>query len=124
MAGCASLLTFRDKSAGQIVAIVKKHSYFHYWKSVSYNAFLFFWFINLSLLTVLAKARKEKIGALASYAVALTLVGLVMMFAHCLLSDVLPRRPLPTWELTILSASVLFGKTIECLFKWTQARTH
>ena len=115
-AGEAPLSTFRDKSADQIVAIFWKHSYFHRWKSFSYNAFLFFWFANLLLLTVLAKVRKEKVAAVASYAVALTLIGLVMMLANCCLIEFVPRYTLPMWELTIVSVSVLFGKTIECLF--------
>jgi hypothetical protein len=115
-AGEAPLFTFRDKSADQIVAIFLKHSYLHLWKSFNYNAFLFFWFANLSLLTVLAKVRKEKVAAVASYAVALTLIGLVMVLANCCLVTFVPRYALPMWELTIVSVSVLFGKTIECLF--------
>ena len=111
--GEAPLSTFRDKSAGQIAAIFWKHSYLHRWKSFSYNAFLLFWFANLSLLTVLAKVRKEEAAAVVSYATALTLVGLVMMLANCLLSEFLPRYTLPMWELTIVSVSVLFGKTVE-----------
>jgi len=115
-AGEAPLFTFRDKSADQIVAIFWKHSYLHRWKSFNYNAFLFFWFANLSLLTILAKVRQEKVAAVASYAVALTLIGLVMVLANCYLVEFVPRYTLPMWELTIVSVSILFGKTIECLF--------
>jgi len=110
------LFTFRDKSAAQIVAIFKDHSYFHRRKSFSYNAFLFFWFTNLLLLAVLAKARKEEVAALSSYATALTLLGLAMMLANCFLNEFQPRYTLPMWELTIVSASVLVGRTMECLF--------
>jgi hypothetical protein len=39
-AGEAPLFTFRDKSAGQILAIFGTHSYFHRWKSFSYTAFI------------------------------------------------------------------------------------
>ena len=116
MPGCATLFTFRDKSAAQIVAIFKNHSYFHRRKSFSYNAFLFFWFTNLLLLAVLPKARKEEVAALSSYATALTLLGLVMMLANCFLTAFMPRFTLPMWELTIVSASVLVGRTMECLF--------
>jgi hypothetical protein len=116
MTGCASLITFRDKSAAQILAIFKKHSYFHRRKGFSYNTFLFFWFTNLLLLAVLPKARKEEVAALSSYATALTLLGLVMMLANCFLNEFEPRYTLPMWELTIVSASVLVGRTMECSF--------
>jgi hypothetical protein len=123
MAGCAPLFTFRDKSAAQILAIFKRHSYFHHRKSFSYNAFLFFWFTNLLLLAILARVRKEDVAALSSYATALTLVGLVMMVANCFLNEFQPRYTLPMWELTIVSASVLVGRTMECLFAPTHSWT-
>src|SRR5438132_9881095 len=97
MAGCAPLSTFRDKSAAQILAIFKNHSYFHHHKSFSYNAFLFSWLINLSLVAVLAKVRKEQVAPISSYATALTLVGLVMMLANCFLNEFQPRYTLPMW---------------------------
>jgi hypothetical protein len=120
MTGCAPLFTFRDKSAAQILAIFKKHSYFRHRKSFSYNAFLFFWFINLSLIAVLAKVRKEQVAPISSYATTLTLVGLVMMLANCFLSEFQPRYTLPMWELSIVSVSVLLGRTMECLFSPTR----
>lgn len=112
----ATLLTFRDKSAAQIMAIFKKHSYFHHPKNLSYSAFLFSWCVNLAMFVVLAKMRKEEVAAVSSYAAALTLVGLFMMLANCVLTVFQPRFTLPMWELTIVSATVLFGKTMESLF--------
>jgi len=112
----AALFTFRNKSAAEIMAIFKKHSYFHHPKNFSYSAFLFSWCVNLALLAVLAKMRKEEVAAVSSYAAALTLVGLFMMIANCVLNVFQPRYTLPMWELTIVSATVLFSKTIECLF--------
>jgi len=112
----ATLLTFRDKSAAEIMAIFKKHSYFHHPKNFSYNAFLFSWCVNLALLAVLAKMRKEKVAAVFSYAAALMLVGLFMMLANCVLNVFQPRYTLPMWELTIVSASILVGEMIESLF--------
>jgi hypothetical protein len=116
MPGCASLITFHKNSATQIFAIFKNHSYLHRPKIFSYNAFLFFWFTNLLLLSLVAKVRKEDVAALCSYAAALTLVGSVMMLATCFLDAFQARFTLPMWELTIVSASVLVGRTIECLF--------
>jgi hypothetical protein len=121
MPAYASLYTFRDKTATQIMAIFEKHSYFHRRKSFSYNVFLFFWLANFSLLALLAKVRKKQVAAVCSYAAALTLVGLAMMLANCFLAEFYPRYTLPMWELTILSSAVLFGKTIELCF--TRSRT-
>jgi len=112
----AALLTFRDKSTAQVMALFKKHSYFHHPKNLSYSALLFFCYATLVLLAVLAKRHKEKVAAVYSYAAALTLVALFMMLANCFLAVFQPRFTLPMWELTIISASVLFGKTMECLF--------
>jgi hypothetical protein len=113
MTGYAPLLTFRNKSPNQIVAILEKHWYFHLWKSLSHAAFLCFWAANLAFLVLLAQMRKKDVAAVASYAVALTLVGLLMMGTSCLLVAFLPRYALPTWELTILSATILLGLTLE-----------
>jgi len=112
----AALLTFRDKSAAQVMALFKKHSYFHHPKNLSYSALLSFCCVNLVLLAVLAKMRKEKVAAVYSYAAVLALVALFMMLANCFLAVFQPRFTLPMWEVTIISASVLFGKTMECLF--------
>lgn len=112
----SALLTFRDKSAAQIMAIFKKHSYFHHPKNFSYSVFLFFWCVNVGLLAVLAKRRKKELAAVFSYAAALTLVGLFMMLANCFLNVFQPRYTLPMWELTIVSASILSAKTLEYVF--------
>ena len=45
-----------------------------------------------------------------------------MMLANCVLNVFQPRYTLPMWELTIVSATALFGQTIECLFFSSAAR--
>jgi hypothetical protein len=112
----ATLLTFRDKSATQIMAIYKKHSYLHQPKNFNYSAFLLCWCVILALLAVLAKMRKEQFAVAWSYAAALTLTGLLMMLANCVLNVFQPRYTLPMWELTIVSTSILFGEVMETLF--------
>ena len=112
----AALFTFRDKSSAQIMAIFKKHSYFHHPKNFGYNAFLFFWCVNLALLAVVAKVWTKELAAVSSYAAALTLVGLFMMLANCFLNVFQPRYTLPMWELTVVSLSILFGETVGYLF--------
>jgi hypothetical protein len=111
----APLRTFRDKTAAQIMAGFK-HAYFRRPKNLSYSAFLVLWAVNLALFVVLARMRKENVAAVASYAIALTLAGLFMMLANCILNEFQRRYTLPMWELTIISLAVLFGKTMEYLF--------
>jgi hypothetical protein len=113
MPQCASLVTFRDKSAAQVFDIFKKHSYFRHLKNVSYHAFLLFCFIALAAFIAIAKIRQHEAAGLASYTIALTVVGLFMMLANSVLVVFQPRYTLPMWELTIVSASILSAKTIE-----------
>jgi hypothetical protein len=115
MPGYAPLITFRDKTADEVQAYYKRHSYFYHRKEFSYNALWYFW---LALISILAVAMKKGSGEMAVmyYAAALTLVGLIMMFANCLLNAYQPRYTLPMWELTIVSASLLFGRSMERLF--------
>jgi hypothetical protein len=116
MPDCASLRTFRDASSAQVMAIFKKHSYFQHAKNFGYGAFMLLWCMNLVLLGVVAKVRMKEFDAVSSYAAALTLVGLFMMLANCLLNVFQPRYTLPMWELTIVSVSILSAKTLEYLF--------
>jgi hypothetical protein len=116
MPQCASLVTFRDKNADQVFAIFKTRSYFRHPKNLTHGALLFLWLINLALFIVIAKMRKQDAASLASYAVALTVVGLLVMLANCLLAVFQPRYTLPMWELTIVSVSILSAKTLEYIF--------
>jgi hypothetical protein len=116
MSQCTLLVTFRDKNAAQIFAIFKTHSYFRHPKNLSYGALLFFWLINLALFVVIAKMRKQEVAGLASYAAGLTVVGLLMMLANCVLAVFQPRYTLPMWEVTIVSMSILSAKTLEYMF--------
>jgi hypothetical protein len=116
MPGCASLRTFRDSSSAQVMAIFKKHSYFHHPKNLTYSAFLIFWCVSLALLAVVAKVRMKEVAVPYAYAAALMLVGLFMMLANCFLTVFQPRFTLPMWELTIVSVSILFAEMIKSLF--------
>jgi hypothetical protein len=115
MPDCASLRTFRDKSAAQVMGIFK-HCYFQHPKNFRYSVFLVLWCVNLALLSVGATIRMKELAAVSSYAAALTLVGLFMMLANCFLTVFQPRFTLPMWELTIISVSILSAKTLEYLF--------
>ena len=123
-----SLWTFREETADQIMAVFEKHAYFQngskfpgrllfpHQKKFSYSAFLVLWAVNLALLVALARACKGGVAIVASYAIALTLAGLFMMLANCVLNEFQWRYTLPMWELTIISLAVLFGRTTDCLF--------
>lgn len=115
MPQCASLITFRDKNAVEVFAIFKKHSYFRHPKNVDYRALLLFWLVVLALFLLIAKIRMREAADLASYATALTVIGLLMMLANCALTVFQPRFTLPMWELTIISVSILSGKSVEYL---------
>jgi hypothetical protein len=121
MPGCASLRTFRVKSSAQVMAMFKKH-YFQHPKNLNYRALLFSWFIGLALFVVIANMCKQGAAELASYAAALTAVGLFMMLANCVLNVFQPRYTLPMWELTIVSVSILSAKTLEYVFAGGKGR--
>ena len=118
MPGYASLVTFRDKSADEILSCYKRHPYFYHRKEFSYN---FPWCLWLVMISVLALSTKKKSGemAIVYYAAALTLVGLTMMLANCLLIEFQPRYTLPMWELTIISLTLVFGRSME---RWLDSR--
>lgn len=111
MPGYAPLVTFRDKSANEVLAYYRQHPYFYHRKEFSYNALWCLWFAMISILAVVTKKSGEM--AVVYYAAALTLVGLTMMFANCLLALFQPRYTLPMWELTLVSLLVLFGRSME-----------
>jgi hypothetical protein len=121
MPDCVSLRTFRGNSSAQVMAIFKKH-YFQHPKNFSYGLLLFLWCVNLGLLGVVAKVRMKELAAISSYTAALTLFGLFMMLANCVLNVFQPRYTLPMWELTIISASILSAKTIEYVVARGQQR--
>jgi hypothetical protein len=116
MPQCASLITFRGNNANEVFGIFKKHSYFHHPKNVSYHGFLLFWLLLVVLFLLVAKIGKREASDRISYAAGLTVVGLLMMLANCLLSVFQPRYTLPMWELTIISGLILFGGILELLF--------
>jgi hypothetical protein len=116
MPQCASLITFRNKSADQIYAIFKGQVYFHHPKKLTYRAPLICWLAFLCCLVLIGKLSKRDAADLSSYAAVLTVLGLLMMLANCLLAVFQPRYTLPIWELTIVSLIVIFGGIADCLF--------
>jgi hypothetical protein len=123
MPQCASLTTFRDKNADQIFAVFKKHSYFRHPKNVSYRGFLFIWIVLFVAFVVIAKVRKLDVAGVASYAIAMIVIAILIMLANCLLAVFQPRYTFPMWELTIVSLFILFGGTTNA-FLYQSGRLH
>jgi hypothetical protein len=116
MSQCASLITFRNRDADQIVAIFKKHSYFRHPKNLRYHALLLIGIVLLGVLLLTGKTCKRQIAGTASYVGALIVIGLLMMFANCLVAVFQPPRyTLPMWELTIVSVMILLGGIMDAL---------
>jgi hypothetical protein len=113
MPGYATLVTFRDKSADEILGYYKRHSFFHHGKRLSYSFLWCLWLALIATLAVVTKKRSREM-AVVSYAAALTLVGLTIMLGNCLLVEFQPRYTLPMWELTIISMTVAFGRSMGC----------
>jgi hypothetical protein len=118
MPGYASLVTFRDKSADEILDCYKRHSFFHNGKRLGYGFLWLLWLALISILAVVTRKRSREM-AVVSYAATLTLVGLTIMLANCLLAEFQPRYTLPMWELTIISMTVAVGRSME---RWSDAR--
>ena len=59
MPGYAPLVTFRDKSANEILAYYKRHPYFYHRKEFSYNALWCLWFAMISILAVVTKKERR-----------------------------------------------------------------
>jgi hypothetical protein len=112
MPAVRSLVTYRATTSAEILGLVRKHSYFRHFKDITYANVLLAWLASFVLLVVLARGR---LRAEMAYAVALTSVGLLMMFANCVLNEYQARYTLPLWELTIASIIVLLGSTAQCL---------
>ena len=123
MPQCASLTTFRSKNADQIFAVFKKHSYFRHPKNVSYRGFLFMWIVLFAAFVVIAKVRKLDVAGVASYAIAMIVIAVLIMLANCLLAVFQARYTLPMWELTIVSLFILFGGTMNALL-YQSGRLH
>ena len=109
MLATANLVTFRNATSARLIAIPSQHQYFQLWRNISYNNL--FW-IHLGVLAVLLLLRKrihQRVGAIASYGLALTAIGLVMMAITCLIGSWGPRYTLPMFQLLLISLLTCLG---------------
>jgi hypothetical protein len=101
----SKLVTFRNSSAAQVIAIPSEHAYFQLWKHVSYNFALIFWILGLGALLIRAP-KSEKSLMIIAYGISLNIVGALTMFAPCLVGERLPRYAFPMWELLFIAFTI------------------
>ena len=114
MPAMADLLTFRDNAtAAAINELPHRYSYFQMWRGVTYLEFLIAWLAVLGSYIAIALRRDVDPLAGSCYAVGLTIVGLLILAAACVLHDYEPRFGLSMWELLLLSLFLLAGRAAE-----------
>ena len=83
--------------------------YFHLWDWISFRGWFGIWLAAIALISWLGKRLvRPQLGAI-SYAVALAVTGILMVFLNCFFAEVLPRFVLPMMELQLLSLTLLLG---------------
>lgn len=112
MPACAELATFRDTNAEQIL-LPSRQLYFRLYRGLNGNRALVIWLIALLAFVVVARRKNTIWPAISALAIALSVVGLLIIAATCLLDEFSPRFGLPMWELLLLSCYILAGKTAE-----------
>ncbi len=110
MPGCATLVTYRETSETEIMHYLKGHRYLRPPKDLTHLSLLCFWLGSFALAAFLRPCRFAEV---ASYTTSLILVGLILFLAHSLLSSLLIRYALPTFELTIASITILLGSVVQ-----------
>lgn len=109
VAGTAALSTFRDSSRDEVLALAKRHSYFGWWRGVSYNGWLAVWGGVLCAALLLARVRHAELNATAYYAAALLMTGILLLLLNCFLTEPLVRFTLPMFQTLFVSLALLLG---------------
>lgn len=115
MSDTANLVTFRNATAAQLMAIPFQHHYFRLWKNVSYNQLFMVNAGALALLFLLRKRISQRVSAISIYGLSLTGTGLLIMAATCLVGSGGPRYTLPMSELLLISLLIYFGTSLDAL---------
>jgi len=121
MADCANLVTFRNTSAAELMAIPRDRDYFRLWKSVSSNHLLIGTLGALAVLITLGKRSTQRVTAICLYGVALMGAGLLMMALTCLIGSWGPRYTLPMAELLLIAFLAYAGAISDAFGKPKQS---
>lgn len=116
MPACANLVTFRgDMNADKISQLPFRYRYFHLWQGLSYSRAFFLWLGSGLVFLVVARRKLTSASAIAGLGVGLTVAGLMIFAATCVLHDYEPRFSLSMWELLFLSFFLFAGATADLL---------
>ncbi len=86
--------------------------YFHLWDWISFRGWFGIWLAAIALVSWMGKRLMQpQLGAI-SYAVALAVTGMLMVFSNCFFAEFLPRFVLPMMELQLLSLMLLLGRLL------------
>ena len=116
MPACANLVTFRgDMNADRISQLPFRYRYFHLWQGLSYSWAFFLWLGSGLAFLVVARRKLASASAITGLGVGLTVAGLMIFAATCVLHDYEPRFSLSMWELLFLSFFLFAGATADLL---------
>ena len=107
MAQAARLVTFRLPA--EEVKRGRNAIYFHLWDWISFRSWFGIWLAAIALISWLGKRHMQPQFGAISYAVALAVTGMLMVFLNCFFAEILPRFVLPMMELQLLSLTLLLG---------------
>jgi hypothetical protein len=117
MGTCSKLVTFRDSTAGRLMAIPVEHNYFQLWSRVSCNHLLVANLGALLVMLLLRKRSNERVVAISIYGGVLIGAGLLMMALTCLIGSWSPRYALPMSELLLISLMIYTGSICNALHR-------
>ncbi|MDQ6621926.1 MAG: hypothetical protein M3Y86_00365, partial [Verrucomicrobiota bacterium] len=108
----AGLETFRDPRSVEVLENLRKEGYFKRWRHFTTTDSLALW---LGLFTVAALQTRCRNAALFGYALALIVVGLLVVIATNILDRYQVRFSLPAWQFTIVAVTLLVAMIAESL---------
>lgn len=116
MPACANLITFRgDMNADKIWQLAFQYRYFHLWQGLSYSWAFLLWLGSGLVFLLVARLKSTSASAITGLGIALTVAGLLIFAATCVLHDYEPRFGLSMWELLFLSFLLFAGATADLL---------
>jgi len=107
------LVTFRDYTREQLLAIPAEKPYFGLWQRLSMKSVVFLATGAVLALALLGTLRRQEQLSISIYLFVLLLIGGSMIGLTALVGDLIPRYTLPLWEVSwivLMVALAEFGK--------------